>query len=179
MVTLLMGVLLKNRDWRQASAALTVLMVIAWPGLAQAADEDSAIARNLYTKPLTHRDTPPGYRSKPLQYTAEPRGFRDNPLNWTLQPNGFREKPITELDEPRNGRENPYNFVTRDGITVANLDESLKTPRDQHIVANSDEDLRIPSPGLEESALNGSVKPRNPGYKGINPPSKARLQNFQ
>lgn len=144
-----------------------------------AADDDSAVARNLYTKPLTHRETPPGYRNKPIQYTPEPRGFRDNPLNWTAQPLGYREKPIPQLDEPRNGYENPFNFVTRDAIPVANLDESLKTPRDQVLTANADPDLRIATTSSEETRLEGKVQPRNPGYKGINPPNKARLQNFQ
>lgn len=165
--------------WMTAAATAIFVASIGWPGPLWAADEDSAIARNLYTKPLTHRETPPGYRSKPSQYTAEPRGFRDNPRNWTVQPNGFREKPLTQLDEPRNGRDNPYNFVTRDAIPVANLDESLKTPRDQHIAADLDGESRVPAPGVEESALNGSIKPKNAGYKGINPPSKAKLQNFQ
>lgn len=146
---------------------------------ARAADEDSAVARNLYNKPLTYRETAPGYRNKPMQYTAEPIGFRDNPPNWTVQPIGYREKPIPQLDEPRNGSENPFNFVTRDAITVANLDESLKTPRDQHIVATTDPDLKISTTGPEETRLQGKIQPRNPGYKGINPPSKARLQSFQ
>lgn len=154
-------------------------MLSVGAGAAMAAEDDSAVARNLYSKPLTHRETPPGYRNKPIQYNPEPRGLRDNPRNWSLQPIGYREKPIPQLDEPRNGAENPYNFVSRDAITVANLDEALKTPRDQHIVANLDADLRIPTTGAEETALSGKVEPRNPGYKGINPPSKARLQNFQ
>lgn len=159
------------------TAALMTLF--AGPSRGWAADEDSSVARNLYTKPLTHRETPPGYRAKPIQYTPEPRGFRDNPRNWSLQPIGYREKPIPQLDEPRNGSENPFNFVARDAITVANLDESLKTPRDQHIIASTNPDLRIPTTGAEETRLQGKTQPRNPGYKGINPPSKARLQNFQ
>ncbi len=149
----------------------------AAPGFA--ADEDSAVARNLYVKPLTHRESPPGYRNKPLQYNPEPRGFRDNPRHWSLQPLGYREKPIPQLDEPRNGAENPYNFVSRDAITVANTDEALKTPPDQLIIANLDPDLRIPTTSAEETILEDKVEARNPGYKGINPPSKARLQNFQ
>lgn len=144
-----------------------------------AAEEDSVIARNLYTKPLTHRETPPGYRNKPIQYVPEPNGFRDNPRNWSPQPIGYREKPIPQLDEPRNGYENPFNFVTRDSIPVANLDESLKTSRDQVRNYNLDPDLRIPKTSSEETRLQGKVRPRNPGYKGINPPSKARLQSFQ
>lgn len=146
---------------------------------AHAADDDSVVARNLYTKPLTHRETPPGYRNKPIQYNPEPRGFRDNPYNWSVQPRGYREKPIPQLDEPRNGSENPFGFVSRDSIPVANLDETLKTPRDQHISATLDPDLRIPTTGSEETMLQGEVLPLNPGYKGINPPSKARLQDFQ
>ena len=156
-----------------------VMMTAIGVSPAGAADEDSAIARNLYSKPLTHRESAPGYRNKPMQYTAEPIGFRDNPPNWTVQPMGYREKPIPQLDEPQNGSENPFNFVTRDAIPVANLDESLKTPRDQHIVATTDPDLKISTTGSEETRLQGKVQPRNPGYKGINPPSKARLQSFQ
>ncbi len=167
-----------SRGWI-VRAMLAAVISAASGSVCHAADEDSAVARNLYNRPLTYRETPPGYRNKPIQYTPEPRGFRDNPLNWSLQPIGYREKPIPQLDEPRNGQENPFNFVSRDSIPVANLDEALKTPRDQHIVANSDPDLRISTTGAEETMLQGDVEPRNPGYKGINPPSKARLQNFQ
>lgn len=160
--------------------ALALGGVCVWgAGSALAADDDSVIARNLYTKPLTHREAPPGYRNKPMQYTPEPIGFKDNPPNWSVQPMGYEEKPLTQLDEPRNGYENPFNFVTRDAIPVANLDEALKTPRDQHVSATTDPDFKITTTGSEETQLQGKVTPRNPGYKGINPPSKARLQSFQ
>ena len=146
---------------------------------ASAADEDSVIAKNLYTKPLTHREAPPGFRNKPIQYVTEPNGFRDNPPSWTAQPLGYMEKPITQLEEPRNGFENPFNFVSRDATPVANLDEDLKTPRDLHPAANANPDLKIPIAGSEETGVAGKIEPRNPGYKGINPPSKVRLQSFQ
>ena len=165
--------------FKYIGAALAAGFLLAGGSPAFAAEDDSVIARNLYTKPLTHRETPPGYRNKPIQYTPEPNGFRDNPRNWSTQPIGYREKPIPQLDEPRNGNENPFNFVARDSITVANLDESLKTPRDQVRNYNLDADLKIPTTTFEETSLADNVHPRNPGYKGINPPSKARLQSFQ
>jgi hypothetical protein len=160
-------------------AAGTLCALSLYPMAALQAEEDSMIARNLYSKPLTYRETPPGYRNKPRQHTPEPIGFRDNPLNWSLQPMGYEEKPLPQLDEPRNGYENPFNFVSRDGILVANLDESLKSTQDQLPSFNGDPDLRITAPGVEESVLQDDIKSRNPGYAGVNPPSKARLQKFQ
>ncbi len=170
----------KNSIHRIVALAIGAACMTSLPAVtAFCADEDSLIARNLYTKPLTYRESPPGYRNKPAQYTPEPIGFRDNPRNWALQPMGYEEKPLPQLDEPRNGLENPFTFVPRDGILVANLDESLKSTQDQLPSFNGNPDLRATAPGVEESVLQDDIESRNPGYAGINPPSKVRLQKFQ
>lgn len=160
---------------------LIMVLSVSTKALVEAAETDSAIAEQLYTKPLTYvGETTRNFRENPPNHTLEPRGFRENPIQWRETPIGYREVPIPQLQEPRNGLETPRRFTERDAVIQANPDpdfviEKAVFPQN----STRDEVLRIETEEAESTRIKDHFSGREPGYSSQKAPIQARLKEFQ